>query len=234
MTQVLERSAPPAGQELRAVLDLVSPVLRRSSSDLWRPEGLRERYAAYLVAMHGVLRASVPLMEFALARCRAAAPDDHVMRTLGDYFTQHIESERGHDEWLLRDIRAVGPRPERDAAAMPSAEVARLVGVQYYWIAHHHPTALLGYIAALEYNAPAPDLARLLAERSGLPAAAFETLRLHALLDAEHSAAVLDLLDALDLGPALRTGVRISALHTVLTLTTLFDDLPAPGGGEGA
>ena len=30
---------------------------------------------------------------------------------------------------------------------MPSPAVAALVGSQYYWLLHHHPVALLGFVA---------------------------------------------------------------------------------------
>jgi hypothetical protein len=40
--------------------------------------------------------------------------------------------------------------PAQTLSIRPSANVAALVGAQYYWILHHHPVALLGYMATLE------------------------------------------------------------------------------------
>ncbi|MET8945803.1 iron-containing redox enzyme family protein [Streptomyces sp. NPDC004542] len=213
----------PLGEELRAVLGLVTPTLRGSAARLWHPRHLRQRYLRYLVTMHTVIRASVPLMELALDRCRRAGPADPASEPLGNYLSAHIARERHHDAWLLRDMAAAGLRPDRELARPPSPDVARLVGAQYYWVSHFHPMCLLGYVAVLELNAPAPPLIPLLADRTGLPAAAFETLRLHAEADGGHSAAVLAALDDITAPPQVRAAVRLSALHTVGALADVLD-----------
>jgi hypothetical protein len=84
---------------------------------------------------------------------------------------------------------------------------------------------LLGYIAALESNAPAPWLAARLAADTGLPAAAFRTLREHADLDGGHTLALEALLDALPLEPAQEEAVGVCALHTTDGLIRLFTRL---------
>lgn len=223
---------PPAGQALGSVLDLVAPLLRRSAAALWRADQLRERYLRYLVTMHTVIRASVPLMELALARCRGAGPEDPVRAALGSYLPVHIAGELHHDDLLVRDMTAAGLHPERELARPPAPEVARLVGAQYYWINHHHPLCLLGYVAVLELNAPSSSLAPLLARRTGLPPAAFGTLRLHAEVDAGHSAAVLTALDEIAAPAALRHAVQLSALHTVSALVDVLDALASPREGR--
>ena len=42
----------------------------------------------------------------------------------------------------------------REIARPPAPAVAALVGAQYYWVLHHHPVALLGYIGLLEGYPP--------------------------------------------------------------------------------
>lgn len=215
--------------ELRTLLDLVGPAVRHNAARLWRPQDLRERYLRYLVTMHAVVRASVPLMEFARDRCRGdAAGDDPVRAVLGRYLPAHVERELHHDEWLERDMACAGLDPEQELTRLPPTAVADLVGAQYYWIAHHHPICLLGYIAVLELHAPPPALAGLLAERTGLPAPAFRTLRSHAEIDAEHSTAVLAVLDEAAPPARLRRAVRLSALHTARALMDVLDGLSAP------
>jgi hypothetical protein len=215
-----------AGRELKTVLDLVAPGVRHSAAELWRPEGLRKRYERYLVTMHAVIRASVPLMELALSRC---AGGDPVREKLGAYLPSHIAEELHHDDWLLRDLAITGTDPAAVLAEPPPAEVACLVGPQYYWITHYHPACVLGYIAALESNAPSPQLSDLLAARTGLPEGAFDTLRHHAEVDGDHSGAVFALLDELDLTDRQRIAVRTSALHTVTALISLFTRLSETG-----
>ena len=220
-------TGPRFSAELRATLDLAAPAVHAATAALWRPGGLRTRYLAYLGSMHALVRASVPLLERAADRCARLAPQDPAAGPLGRYLLRHAEEERGHDDWLLADLAVAGGDPGAVAAAVPAAAVAAMAGAQYYWIEQHHPVALLGYMAVLEGNAPAPGLAERLAAETGLPAAAFRTLRDHALLDTGHLADLDDLLDRLPLGPDRRTAVRVSALHTARELARLFRELAA-------
>ncbi|MEU1348679.1 iron-containing redox enzyme family protein [Streptomyces sp. NPDC005795] len=224
-----------AAGSLRLELSLVNPVLRAAAARVWRSDaGLPGRYRHYLRAMHQVIRASVPLMERAATRCETLGPDP-LAPPLARYLRTHTEQERGHDDWLLTDAAASGTPPGELTAAVPPAHVAALVGAQYYWIEHGHPVALLGYIAVLEGNAPAPGLAGRLAGATGLPRTAFETVRLHADLDDGHSADLDRLLDTLPLKPAQRSLVAVSALHTVTALAELFDRIAtAPHVSESA
>lgn len=228
-------TAVSAGAALRARLRLTTPAVRAATAAMWRPSGLGPRYGGYLAAMHGVIRASVPLMERAVRCCAEtgadqgtdagpgadAGPSDRVRAPLAEYLRAHIEEERGHDDWLLADIAALGGDPAALLDRQPPPVVARLAGAQYYWIEHHHPVALLGYIAVLESNAPAPWLADRIAA-AGVPEAALRTVRGHAELDTGHTAALLALLDELPLDPPLVHAVVMSALHTVDGLVELF------------
>jgi heme oxygenase len=191
-------------------------VLRAATAALWRPAGLRARYVRYLAAMHPLVRASVPLLERAAERC--AERDDPAARRLAAYCRWHADEERDHDSWLLEDLAAAGAAPA--PAAHPV--VVELVGAQYFRIEHEHPVTLLGYIAVLEGNAPGPRLADRLAAATGLPDAAFRTVREHAELDGGHLAGLHRVLDELALTPGQQTAVSVTALHTANLLARLF------------
>jgi len=79
--------------------------------------------------------------------------------------------------------------------------VAALVGAQYYWVLHHHPVALLGYIGLLEGFPPSPGMIEDLRARTGYPADAFRTLVAHAELDPRHGDELFELVDTLPLTP---------------------------------
>ncbi|MFJ2055719.1 iron-containing redox enzyme family protein [Streptomyces sp. NPDC087908] len=217
----------PASLALRTKLAPTAPVLRAATAALWRPDGLRPRYVRYLAAMHPLVRASVPLLLRAAERC-AECPDDPAARLLAAYFLRHAEEERDHDAWLLDDLAAAGAGP----AAVPHPIAVELAGAQYYRIEHEHPVALLGYVAVLEGHAPGPRLADHLAGATGLPDAAFRTLREHAALDGGHLDDLYRVLDALAPAPARQTAVAVSALHTANLLTRLFLSLAEHPGGH--
>lgn len=63
-----------ASGRLRAILSLVEAGPHGATAALWRADRPRERYLAYLVTMHQVIRASVPLMERAADLADRAAP----------------------------------------------------------------------------------------------------------------------------------------------------------------
>ena len=212
---------------LRMKLELAAPTLNQTMTALWQPAGLAERYLDYLAVMHAVIRASVPMMQDAAARCRALS-DDPVAAALADYFIEHIDEELHHDDWLLQDLAAAGCEPALVISELPSVAVARLVGPQYYWLRHHHPISLLGYIAVLEGNSPPRWLAGQLAAATGLPAAAFRTLHHHAIADLDHSAEFDGFLDSLPLTADLQRVISVSALSTADSFTELLTQLNDP------
>lgn len=223
-------AAVPRSVALRLKLELAAPALRAAISAYWQSGDPRARYLGYLRMMHTVLRASVPLMESAAARCAERAGHDPVAAPLRGYLLSHIAEERGHDAWLVQDLRAAGGAAAALATAQPAPTVAALAGAQYYWINHHHPVCLLGYIAVLEGHAPRPRLAARLQARTGLPAEAFATMVHHAEVDADHTAQLYRLLDTLPLTEAQESALSVTALHTVTMLTTLFTDEAAQRG----
>jgi hypothetical protein len=228
-----------AGTALAVKLELTVPALRAALAALWTagdpPARYRARYLDYLCAMHGVIRASVPLLDAAHRRCRALPAGDPLAAPLAGYFARHAAEEAGHDEWILADLAALGQDPARPWQRVPPPAVAELVGSQYYWLEHHHPVCLLGYLAVLEGYPPAPALVQIVQAATGYPAAGFRTLARHAALDPTHRDDLRRLLDELPLPPGLAAAVGLSALHTARHCVRLLAELAAdPAGAAGA
>lgn len=210
---------------LRSGLDLLAPLMSRVGTQFWNHPDLAVLYPRYLVAIHTVIRASVPLMADALQVTRESYADTPVGRALAEYLSQHIPEEMGHDDWVLEDLERIGVPRTVALEHAPSPTVAAMVGSQYYYIRHVHPAVLLGYISVLEGYPPTEDLARSAAERTGYPIEAFRTLRKHAHLDPHHRR---DLDEALDLLPAdehLLGLVRANALQTMDRVIELLDEI---------
>ena len=182
-------------------------------------------WIAFLRALYGSIRASVPLLETALDRARVLSPADPLAAGLVDYLRTHAVEERGHDEWLLQDLQSVGVDSAELLSRPPSGAVAALVGVQYYWVLHYHPVCILGYLTVIEGNPPNRRRLLDLQGRSGLPASAFRTMLEHADLDIDHAAELDDLLDRLPLSPSHNEALGLSAISTVASLTHVLQEV---------
>jgi len=210
---------------VRGRIELCLPTLDAAFKELWQMEPEREVTAAFLVLLHQIMRASVPLMQFAAERCDNLGATDRLAAPLAQYYRHHISEEMDHDVWGLEDLASAGFRPDRVLSVIPPADVARLVGSQYYWIRHHHPLMLLGYIAVLEAFPPADSKINELRDRSGLPESAFRTLRVHGDLDPTHSAEIDDTFDMLPLDQRHLEMVGLSVVHSCETLAACVRSL---------
>lgn len=176
-----------------------------------------------------VIVASVPLMEVAHRRALSLSSGDPVASGLAEYLDQHIEEERGHDQWLSKDLLVLGISP--DTLNVPSPIIAGMVGAQYYWALHAHPVSILGYLAVLEGEPADESFFADKAERSDLPEAAFNTLKYHARVDRDHWNNLLDLVDRLPLTAPQETLIGLSVLHTCQGMESAIRsvlELPAP------
>jgi hypothetical protein len=167
---------------------------------LWSHPRVGELVVPFLVLMHQVIRASVPLMK--AASSVAAKAEDPLSKLLHEYLEVHIEEEKHHDLWLMEDLESAGLARSDVLALTPSTSVAAMAGSQYYWIHHHHPVALLGYIRLLEGNPPSIEHVERLQAQSGLPESTFRTYRMHGELDPHHLQEFDDMLDGLPLTQA--------------------------------
>jgi heme oxygenase-like protein len=204
---------------LRTKLEWMRRPLDAALARLWAESDQARAYPRFLIHLHQVIRASLPLMQAAHGRSLERASSDPLCAGLAEYFAVHIDEERDHDAWALEDLEAAGVGREAALACVPPAQTAALVGAQYYWIEHHHPVALLGYIFVLE-DGP-DDAERFLDElrvRSGFPDAAFRTLRHHGRLDREHRADLDRLVDRLPLERTHKDAIGVSLAHTAASL----------------
>jgi heme oxygenase-like protein len=210
---------------LRQKLKLVSTGSGRS---FWSHPALSSLYPEYCFLSHCVIRASVPIMvaardrAIALSGNRVIGKTNPVAEMLVPYLSRHIDEEHEHDEWLLNDMEVLRMPREEMLRRIPPAEVAEVVGAQYYWLHHAHPVSLLGYIAVLEGDPPREDEVEAAIERTGLPRAAFRTILSHAGLDPGHKEEFERFLDSLPLTPEQEALIGVSAIHTAAGMAQVF------------
>jgi hypothetical protein len=210
---------------VRAKLALVQPLLSAASLRVLRHPRKTDLYPEYLLTMHGISRAAVPLMQAALRRVVELHSASPTAELFSDYLRGHIPEEHGHAEWVLEDLEVIGFDRALALRRMPPPTVASLVGAQYYWIEHVHPIALLGYLAIMEANPPSLEAVAELAAATGFPMAAFRSMRLHARLDIEHRKDLYRAMDRLPLDVWGERLVGVSALHTAELLIQVLTDL---------
>ena len=67
-----------------------------------------------------------------------------------DALFEYMKEERGHDKWILDDIRALGGNADKVANGKPDMSCEIMVGYAYYAIEHISPYAILGMVHVLE------------------------------------------------------------------------------------
>jgi pyrroloquinoline quinone (PQQ) biosynthesis protein C len=142
----------------------------------------RTRYVAFLRQAYHHVKHTVPLLMACGARL------DGERAALRDAMASYIAEEKGHDEWILEDLRACGDDPEAARRAPPAPATELLVAYVYDYIARVNPAGLLGMVHVLEgtSSALATRAADSIAKALELPPAAFTYLTSHGALDQEH------------------------------------------------
>jgi hypothetical protein len=218
-------------RRLRQRIEWVLPELSATFRELLMHPQFRELFPEFQIALHQMVRATVPLMRTAVARCRELESTDRVAAAMVPYLEQHIKEELHHDEWLLEDLEFLGIPRSDVLRRMPSSSVASLIGGHYYWIHHHHPVAKLGQIAVMEGYPAGIDLIDLLVERTGYARPAFRTLEKHCHLDTHHRDDFDEALNRMPLTEEHHAILEVSALHTVRLIARVYRDLLEQAAG---
>ena len=189
---------------------------------------LAEVYIPYLLTLHQIVRATVPLMRAGAAEAaRRLAAGDETCRGIPEYYSMHADEETQHVEWLLEDLAVMGVPTAEVLRRQPSPDVAALVGSQYYWIYHFHPGFLLAYMVVMEcYPLDISDI-DLFRERTGFPEAAFRTMLVHARLDPGHGRDLYRFMENSALSDEVFDGLASCSISTCAHLTRIFSDLAA-------
>jgi pyrroloquinoline quinone (PQQ) biosynthesis protein C len=166
--------------EERRALERVPKVDRMIHKGLGRDE-----YRDFLLDLYPIVWHFCPIMAAAAARCG----DDY--RQVRLHLYANIDEEKGHEQWILDDLRAIGGDPEEAARREPCAPVQAFVGYNYYCPEHVHPATVIGMLYSLEVVSSvyggrvAHSIARSL-EMEGPHG--FTFLQSHASMDVDHMA----------------------------------------------
>jgi hypothetical protein len=212
---------------LRLTIRLAAPRIDALSRRFWDHPRLRVIFPEYLLTLYASMRATVPLLEAGAARARSLGPADPVAAALVPYYVEHAREELHHDDWLLEDMATLGMDPDVARTRHAPADVAAMIGTQYYWLHYSHPVALLGCFAVLEGSPPEVEVLERVAARTGIPDSAFRTLHKHATLDPHHRDDLDAVLDELPLTAEHASIVGVSALTVMDQLGVILERLLA-------
>ena len=200
-------------ERLTGVLSVLEPAMATSSEACFADPHAARVYAHYLMAMHDIVCASVPLM--CAAREGLVGRGHSLASRVIPYLDEHIEEERGHDQLVLHDLQTLGYDRSWVMSQDPFENAAAMVGAQYYWVHHRDPVVLLAYPFVLEGYPTTIAWVSELEVRTALPTEAFSALRLHARLDHGHRDKLHRLLDELALPEPVSHWLTVNALQTM-------------------
>jgi hypothetical protein len=117
---------------------LAIPLVRQAAAE----GGSRAVYLDFLTQAYHHVKHTFPLLSLAAALTKNE-------RYQGALF-EYMKEERGHDKWILDDIRALGGNADKVANSKPDVACETMVGYAYYAIEHISPYAILGMVHVLE------------------------------------------------------------------------------------
>ncbi len=157
----------------------------------------KEGYIHYLIQTYHYARWSTPILAEAGERLKRQGRHPELARLL----IQKGEEERGHDRWLLSDLKNLGCSEETVETAARSPAVDAYTGWNFFTSRAGVPTAALGTAYVLEYlsQTRAGVWARQLKKVSTIPNIhkSVTFLRSHGALDGDHVAEMARLFERL-------------------------------------
>lgn len=178
-------------------------------------------YRAFLHDLYHVVWHFCPIMAAAAARC-----DDRHRDVRLDLYAR-IEEEKGHEDWVLEDIEAMGGDVAAARTLPPSAPVQAMIGFNYHGADRVHPCSVLGMLYTLEvvssvYGGRVADsIAKALGR--DVDAGGFKFLSSHATMDVDHMAKLNRLVKTID-DPLAQRAVIDSTRVNFFQFCRMFDD----------
>jgi pyrroloquinoline quinone (PQQ) biosynthesis protein C len=179
----------------------------------------RALYLRFLAEAYHHVKHTFPLLALAASRTN----DER----LQDAMVEYMEEERGHEKWILDDIRALGGDAEAVQAGDGSPACRIMVAYSYYAVERVSPYALLGSVHVLEGMSALlagrlADALRMSLKLDGEDG--FSYLRSHGLLDVDHVAFFRELVDGFEEAPTQRIIIDSSRIFYRL-YGAIFRDL---------
>lgn len=169
-----------------------------------------ERYRALLLELYHVVWHFNPV-------CAAGASRmDDRYQPIRHFLYEHMHEEKGHEDWVLNDLDAIGVKPADGRAHSPGVHTLALNGYNYWAADRRHPCSVLGMLYALEviasvYGGPFASAIREALLLDGDRGVSF--IDSHATMDAQHMAELRVIVNKLPDGAALDAVVESTRVN---------------------
>ena len=142
----------------------------------------RQAYIDYLEQAYHHVKHTVPLMMHAGAKLPAS--QEWILNALIEY----VNEEKGHQEWILNDIKNAGGDKEKARNSQPNHATDVMVAYAFDYVARINPLGFFGMVFVLEGTSTelATGMAETLMKALDLPKNCFSYLLSHGSLDLEH------------------------------------------------
>jgi pyrroloquinoline quinone (PQQ) biosynthesis protein C len=191
---------------------LAIPVLQRAL----RGEVTQAEYLAFLGQAYHHVSHTVPL----LMGFGYHLPEH--LQWMQAAVAEYIDEEKGHEEWILDDIRSCGGDAEAVRRATPLPATELMVAYAHDVIARRNPIGFFGMVFVLEGTsaALATRAADAIQEQLKLPKSAFRYLTSHGSLDQEHVSFYETLINQLE-----RAEDQEALIHSANIFYRLYGDI---------
>jgi pyrroloquinoline quinone (PQQ) biosynthesis protein C len=143
-------------------------------------------YRAFLNDVYHVVWHFCPVMAASAARL-----DDRFKNVRYELY-ERIEEEKGHEDWVLEDIKAMGGDLDAAINGYPSTPVQAMIAYNYYAAERRHPCSVIGMLYMLEVvsSVYAGRVSDSIARAIGrdVEAGGFKFLSSHSTMDVDHLA----------------------------------------------
>jgi len=143
-------------------------------------------YRAFLHDLYHIVWHFCPIM------CAAASRCDESLRAVRYELYERVEEEKGHEQWVLDDIRAMGGDVDAARSRPPSAPVQAMIAFNYWGAERQHACSVLGMLYTLEVvsSVYGGRVADAIARATGrdVEGGGFKFLTSHGSMDQDHMA----------------------------------------------
>lgn len=153
-----------------------------------------ERYRKLLLELYHVVWHFNPVCAAAASRVSDA------QKQVRYFLYDHMNEEKGHEQWVVNDLEAMGVKAEEVLAYKPTDFMLALNGYNYWAADRRHPCSVLGMLYALEVisSVYGGQMTTAISESLLLQGdRGISFISSHATLDAEHMAELRVILNTL-------------------------------------